>query len=75
MGDGIEVVGGYKRRDHTSSETPGVMQTMTVDVSVSQEEGKVSKIRLNSYLQKWLENAATGPCAGSNCWGESMKLT
>lgn len=28
---------GYKRRDHTSSETPGVMYTIMVDVSVSQE--------------------------------------
>lgn len=25
MGDGAGIVGGYKRRDHTSSETPGVM--------------------------------------------------
>lgn len=35
---GLEwLVVGYKRRDHTSSETPGVMYTIMVDGSVSQE--------------------------------------
>lgn len=36
-----------------SSETPGMMMKIAVAIFVKEEEGKLSKVKLNSYLRKW----------------------